>query len=69
MELLAEHLRLAQNFGWPVFEGYGPSNTHFGDLRANLDAVRQLMLYLAKDCCGGRAELCEPLVAELSHCC
>jgi hypothetical protein len=27
------------------------------------------MLFLAKDCCEGRAELCEPLVAELSHCC
>lgn len=36
--------------------------------RANIDALRALMLFLAKDCCGGRAELCEPLLAELSCC-
>ena len=37
--------------------------------RANIEVLRDLMLFLAKDCCEGRAELCEPLVAELSHCC
>lgn len=37
--------------------------------RANITALRDLMLFLAKDCCEGRAELCEPLVAELSDCC
>jgi len=26
------------------------------------------MIYLAKDCCQGRAELCEPLLAELTCC-
>ncbi|MDX3900201.1 MAG: metalloregulator ArsR/SmtB family transcription factor [Sphingobium sp.] len=36
--------------------------------RANLDALRALMIYLAKDCCQGRAELCEPLLAELTCC-
>ncbi len=36
--------------------------------RANLDALRELMIYLAKDCCQGRAELCEPLLAELTCC-
>ncbi|WP_395336659.1 metalloregulator ArsR/SmtB family transcription factor [Novosphingobium sp. BL-8H] len=36
--------------------------------RANLDALRGLMIYLAKDCCEGRAELCEPLLAELTCC-
>ena len=34
--------------------------------RANIDALRALMLFLAKDCCEGRAELCEPLLAELT---
>ncbi|MBI1404248.1 MAG: metalloregulator ArsR/SmtB family transcription factor [Porphyrobacter sp.] len=37
--------------------------------RANIEALRDLMLFLAKDCCEGRAELCEPLLAELSPCC
>ena len=36
--------------------------------RANLDALRGLMVYLAKDCCQGRAELWEPLLAELTCC-
>ncbi len=36
--------------------------------RANLDVLRGLMVYLAKDCCQGRAELCEPLLAELTCC-
>ena len=36
--------------------------------RADIDALRGLMLFLAKDCCQGRAELCEPLLAELTCC-
>ncbi|AEG51543.1 regulatory protein ArsR [Sphingobium chlorophenolicum L-1] len=36
--------------------------------RVSIDALRGLMLFLAKDCCGGRAELCEPLLAELACC-
>ena len=30
---------------------------------------RDLVLFLLKDCCGGRADLCEPLLAELAPCC
>ena len=36
--------------------------------RANLAVLRGLMVYLAKDCCQGRAELCEPPLAELTCC-
>lgn len=36
--------------------------------RANIDALRGLMLFLAKDCCQGRPELCEPLLADLTCC-
>ena len=36
--------------------------------RADIDTLRGLMLVLAKDCCQGRAELCEPLLAELACC-
>src|ERR1700754_4808274 len=32
--------------------------------RASLDTLRALMTFLARDCCQGRAELCEPLLAE-----
>ena len=37
--------------------------------RAKLDAVRELAFYLVKDCCGGRPEICAPLIADLSPCC
>ena len=36
--------------------------------RADLDRLRDLMLFLVKDCCGGRAELCAPLIAALTPC-
>ena len=37
--------------------------------RARLDAVRELAGYLVQDCCGGRPEICAPLLADLSPCC
>ena len=37
--------------------------------RAQLDAVRAIARYLIMDCCGGRPELCAPLIADLSPCC
>ena len=38
---------------------------HYG---ADLDGFRSLMAFLMRDCCNGRAEICAPLVAELSCC-
>ena len=37
--------------------------------RADLDGLRALILFVVKDCCAGDADLCAPLVAELSPCC
>lgn len=37
--------------------------------RANLERFREVALYLLKDCCGGRADLCAPLIADLTPCC
>ncbi len=34
--------------------------------RANLEAVRGVVLHLLNDCCNGRPELCTPLIAEIS---
>lgn len=36
--------------------------------RAEIDTLKSLMLFLVRDCCQGRAELCEPLLAELACC-
>ena len=37
--------------------------------RANMTRLRSLIVYLLKDCCGGRPELCVPLLEDLSSCC
>lgn len=37
--------------------------------RANLARLRETTLFLLRDCCEGRAEVCAPIVAELSPCC
>ncbi|MGV1753956.1 ArsR/SmtB family transcription factor [Agrobacterium sp. CG674] len=37
--------------------------------RAEMETLRTLTLFLLKDCCGGNAELCAPLIAELTPCC
>ena len=37
--------------------------------RANLNRLRDVTLYLLKDCCGGGAALCAPLIAELTAPC
>ncbi len=33
--------------------------------RAQLERVRELTLYLLKDCCGGEPSLCAPIAADL----
>ncbi|WDR04606.1 metalloregulator ArsR/SmtB family transcription factor [Devosia rhodophyticola] len=37
--------------------------------RAVIDRVRELATFLVQDCCGGRPELCEPLIAAMTPCC
>ena len=37
--------------------------------RADLARLRELVLFLAQDCCGGRPEVCAPLPADLVPCC
>ncbi|WP_430253599.1 ArsR/SmtB family transcription factor [Neorhizobium sp. DAR64872/K0K18] len=37
--------------------------------RVEMETLRELVLFLLKDCCGGNAELCAPLITELTPCC
>lgn len=37
--------------------------------RAQIDAVRDLVLFLLKDCCNGRSDLCAPVIEALTPCC
>lgn len=61
---LSTHLAVLVATELVVAEKRGRQMIH----RANIDRLRALMLFLAKDCCQGRAELCEPLAAELACC-
>lgn len=36
--------------------------------RADLEQLSDLVLFLLKDCCQGRTELCDPLIAQLTPC-
>lgn len=58
------HLAVMQKAGlvFPTKQG------RFQIQRANIEALRGLMIFLAKDCCQGHPELCQPLMAELSCC-
>lgn len=62
---LSAHLSVLARAGLVSSERQGRSITY----RADIEALRALMVYLARDCCGGRAELCAPLIAELKVCC
>src|ERR1700759_3378598 len=35
----------------------------------NFEAMRDLLVFLTEDCCGGRAEMCAPLASIASNCC
>lgn len=37
--------------------------------RASLHRFRALAVYLLKDCCGGRPDICAPLISDLAPCC
>ncbi|QIG46655.1 helix-turn-helix transcriptional regulator [Nordella sp. HKS 07] len=37
--------------------------------RASLATLTQALTYLVKDCCGGRPEICTPLISGLTPCC
>jgi len=37
--------------------------------RANLARFREVALFLLKDCCGGRPDICAPIIADLTPCC
>jgi len=37
--------------------------------RADLERFRAVATFLLKDCCGGRPEVCAPLIEDLTPCC
>ncbi len=62
---MSAHLAVLQRAGLVTSERHSRSIVY----RANLATLRELTLFLVKDCCGGNADLCGPLIADLTPCC
>ena len=62
---MSSHLAILARAGLVRPERRGRSIIYCADLAA----LRGVMLFLVNDCCGGRSELCEPLIANLTPCC
>jgi ArsR family transcriptional regulator len=62
---MSTHLAILERARLIASERHGRSIVY----RAGLDTVREVTSFLVNDCCGGRPELCEPLVAEFTPCC
>lgn len=58
------HLAVLAKAGLVISEKRGRQQIQ----RANIATLRDLMVFLARDCCQGLPELCEPLLADLACC-
>ncbi|MGE7468128.1 ArsR/SmtB family transcription factor [Bosea sp. NPDC003192] len=62
---MSSHLAILSRAGLVRSERFSRSIVY----RADLDELRSVVAFLLKDCCGGRPEICAPLLAELTPCC
>lgn len=62
---MSTHLAILSHAGLVSSERFGRSIVY----RVDLSMVRGLVVYLLNDCCGGRPELCQPLIDDLTPCC
>jgi ArsR family transcriptional regulator, arsenate/arsenite/antimonite-responsive transcriptional repressor len=62
---MSSHLSILSRAGLITSQRFSRSIVY----RAELDALQAVVLYLLKDCCGGRSELCAPLIESLTSCC
>jgi DNA-binding transcriptional ArsR family regulator len=62
---LSAHLSILARAGLVASERHSRSIVY----RAEIAALQDVILFLLQDCCGGRAEVCAPVIAQLSACC
>jgi ArsR family transcriptional regulator len=62
---MSAHLSILANAGLVTGERQSRSIIY----RVDLERFRAAVLYLLRDCCGGNASLCGPLVTDLTPCC
>ena len=61
---MSAHLAVLARAGLVNTQRHGRSITY----RADLDHLRALVLFLARDCCDAHPQLCTPLLADLACC-
>ena len=61
---MSAHLAILARAGLVIGERQSRSIIY----RADLSRFREVTLFLLKDCCGGRPDICAPLVADLTSC-
>src|ERR1700730_14126291 len=61
---MSAHLAILARAGLVIGERHSRSIIYLADL----SQFREVALFLLKDCCGGRPDICAPLVADLTRC-
>jgi ArsR family transcriptional regulator, arsenate/arsenite/antimonite-responsive transcriptional repressor len=62
---LSAHLAILERAGFISGKRQGRSILY----RADLSRLRELTIFLVKDCCQGRPEICAPLLSDFASCC
>jgi ArsR family transcriptional regulator, arsenate/arsenite/antimonite-responsive transcriptional repressor len=62
---MSAHLAILARAGLIIGERHSRSIIY----RADLARFRKIVLFLLKDCCGGRPDICSALLADLTPCC
>jgi ArsR family transcriptional regulator, arsenate/arsenite/antimonite-responsive transcriptional repressor len=62
---MSSHLAVLSRAGLVSAERFSRSIVY----RAELARFRDVMLFMLRDCCEGRPEICAPLIEDLSPCC
>ena len=62
---MSTHLSILARAGLISVERHSRSMIY----RVDLGTIRQLVVYLLRDCCNGNPALCAPLIEDISSCC
>jgi DNA-binding transcriptional ArsR family regulator len=62
---MSSHLAVLSRAGLVSAQRYSRSIVY----RADLARFQEVMLFMLRDCCDGRPEICAPLVENLTPCC
>jgi ArsR family transcriptional regulator len=62
---MSSHLSVLSRAGLVSAQRFGRSIVY----RADLGCLRNVLLFMLRDCCEGRPEICAPLIEDLTPCC